>query len=95
MGFPDSSVGKEPTCNAGDPGSNPGWGCGFYRMMHGSVSDPSFCAFVHRVAFEEGSGPRVLLNPQARGLAGLPTQVQLWGPSAQAKVTAPPDSGGR
>ena len=23
-GFPDSSVGKEPTCNAGDPGSIPG-----------------------------------------------------------------------
>ena len=22
-GFPDSSVGKEPTCNAGDPGSIP------------------------------------------------------------------------
>ena len=25
-GFPDSSVGREPTCNAGDPGSIPGWG---------------------------------------------------------------------
>ena len=25
-GFPDSSVGKESACNAGDPGSNPGWG---------------------------------------------------------------------
>ena len=24
MGFPDSSVGKESTCNAGDPGSIPG-----------------------------------------------------------------------
>ena len=23
--FPDSSVGKESTCNAGDPGSVPGW----------------------------------------------------------------------
>ena len=23
-GFPDSSVGKEPTCHAGDPGSTPG-----------------------------------------------------------------------
>ena len=23
MGFPDSSVGKEPACNAGDPGSIP------------------------------------------------------------------------
>ena len=26
MGFPESSVGKEPTCNAGDPGSIPGSG---------------------------------------------------------------------
>ena len=26
MGFPDSSVGKEFTCNAGDPGSIPGLG---------------------------------------------------------------------
>ena len=25
-GFPDSSVGKESTYNAGDPGSIPGWG---------------------------------------------------------------------
>ena len=26
MGFPDSSVGKESGCNAGDPGSIPGLG---------------------------------------------------------------------
>ena len=26
MGFPDSSVGKESTCNAGDPGLIPGSG---------------------------------------------------------------------
>ena len=26
QGFPDSSVGKESTCNAGDPGSIPGFG---------------------------------------------------------------------
>ena len=26
VGFPDSSVGKESTCNAGHPGSIPGWG---------------------------------------------------------------------
>ena len=26
LGFPDSSVGKEPACNAGDPGSIPGSG---------------------------------------------------------------------
>ena len=26
MGFPGSPDGKESTCNAGDPGSIPGWG---------------------------------------------------------------------
>ena len=26
IGFPDSSVGKESSCNAGDPGLIPGWG---------------------------------------------------------------------
>ena len=26
LGFPDSSVGKDSTCNAGDPGLIPGWG---------------------------------------------------------------------
>ena len=26
LGFPDSSVGKESACSAGDPGSNPGLG---------------------------------------------------------------------
>ena len=26
LSFPDSSIGKEPACNAGDPGLIPGWG---------------------------------------------------------------------
>ena len=26
VGFPDSSIGKESACNAGDPSSNPGSG---------------------------------------------------------------------
>ena len=26
VGFPHSSVSKEPACSAGDPGSIPGWG---------------------------------------------------------------------
>ena len=30
--------------------------------MHGGVSDPSFCVFIHRVAFEEVSGHRVLMK---------------------------------
>ena len=42
---------------------------GSLRTVHGVGSAPSCCAFTHRVAFEEGSGPRVLLNsgPGNRG----------------------------
>ena len=32
MGFPGSSAGKEPTCNAGDPGGIPGSGRFPWRM---------------------------------------------------------------
>ena len=46
---------------------------GSFRMMHGVVSAPSCCAFTHRVAFEEGSGPRVLLKsgPGNRGRSAV------------------------
>ena len=42
---------------------------GSLRKMHGRGSAPSCCAFTHRVAFEEGSGPRFLLKsgPGNRG----------------------------
>ena len=42
---------------------------GSLQTMHGGVGAPSSCAFTHRVAFEEGSGPRVLLKcrPLNRG----------------------------
>ena len=48
-------------------------------MMHGSVSDPSFCAFVHRVTFEEVSGHQVLLKsgPGNRGLSACDTPTSL------------------
>ena len=36
--------------------------CRFFQTMHGGVSDPSICAFIHRVAFEEVSGHRVLIK---------------------------------
>ena len=36
-------------------------------MMHGSVSDPSFCAFVHRVAFEEVCWRGALFGIVAQG----------------------------
>ena len=39
---------------------------GSLRTMHGGGSAPSCCAFTHRVAFEEGPGPRVLLSKTFR-----------------------------
>ena len=36
LGFPDSSVGKESTCNAGDPGWIPGSG----RSAGGAIGYP-------------------------------------------------------
>ena len=51
---------------------------GCLRTMHGVGSAPSCCAFTHRVAFEEGSGPRVLLRsgPGNRGRSTCgPTHV--------------------
>ena len=48
---------------------------GSFRTMHGGGSAPSCCAFTHRVAFEEGSGPRVLLKsgPGNRGRSACGT----------------------
>ena len=48
---------------------------GSLRTMHGGGSAPSFCAFPHRFAFEEGSGPRVLLKggPGNRGRSACGT----------------------
>ena len=48
---------------------------GSFWMMHGGVSAPSCCAFTHRVAFEEVSGPRVLLKsgPGNRGRSACGT----------------------
>ena len=51
--------------------------CGiwFFQTMHGGVSDPSICAFIHRVAFEEVSGHRVLMKsgPGYRGRSAFGT----------------------
>ena len=38
---------------------------GSLRTMHEGGSAPSCCAFTHRVAFEEGSGPRLESNPES------------------------------
>ena len=42
--------------------------------MHGGGSAPSCCAFTHRVAFEEGSGPQGLLKsgPGSKGSLQIP-----------------------
>ena len=49
--------------------------CGFFRTMHGGVSAPSCCAFIHRVTFEEVTGHRDLINsgPGNRGLSACGT----------------------
>ena len=46
-----------------------------FSQMHGGISAPSCCAFIHRVAFEEVSGHRVLLKcgPGNRGLSACCT----------------------
>ena len=43
LGFPDSSIGKESTCNAGDPGSIPG--LGRYTGERGRLPTPVFLGF--------------------------------------------------
>ena len=46
MGFPDSSVGKESACNAGDPGLIPGWG----RSSGEGIGYPLQCPWTSFVA---------------------------------------------
>ena len=46
MGFLDSSVGKEPTCNAGDPGLIPGLG----RSTGEGIGYPLQYSWAFRVA---------------------------------------------
>ena len=46
MGFPDSSVGKESTCNAGDPGSTPGG----RRAVGEGIGYPIQCSWASLVA---------------------------------------------
>ena len=56
-GFPDSSVGKESTCNAGDLGSIPGSGRSAgegkdYPLQYSGLENSIDC-LVHRVAKSE------------------------------------------
>ena len=45
LGFPDSSIGKESTCNAGDPGSIPKSG----RSTGERLGNPLKCSWVSLV----------------------------------------------
>ena len=57
------------------PLSNCVWNLQVFQTMHGGVSDPSFFVYIHRVAFEEVSGHRVLIKsgPGNRGLSACVT----------------------
>ena len=56
--------------------------------MHGGVSDPSFCVFIHRVAFEEVSGHRVLMK------SGLGNRGRsAFGTTHVASLEFPPETG--
>ena len=61
---------------------------GSLRSMHGGGSAPSCCAFTHRVAFKEGSGPRFLLKsgPGNRGRSAC-------GPTHVARLEFPRETG--
>ena len=45
LGFPDSSVGKESACNAGDPGSIPGSGRLEDTLRRDRLPTPLFLGF--------------------------------------------------
>ena len=62
--------------------------CGCFRTMHGGVGAPSCCAFPHRVAFEEVSGPRVLLQ-SGQGNRGR----SAWGTTRVARLEFPLETG--
>ena len=54
MGFPDSSVGKESTCNAGDPGLIPGLGRSAGKGI-GYLLDYSLASLVAQLRLNEFS----------------------------------------
>ena len=75
MGFPHSSVGKESTCNTGDPGSTPGSG----RSTGEGIGYP----FQYSLAFLGSAGKESTCNAEVRSLGwedswrreSLPTPV--------------------
>ena len=65
------------------------------RTMPGGGSAPSCCAFTHRVAFEEGSGPRVLLKG-GPGNRGRSVKLKsLWAAVLESGPDCPPAPSGQ
>ena len=83
MGFPDSSVGKESTCNTRDPGSNPGLGR-YIHWRRDRLPSLVFLGFPCGSASKEfacnvgelGSIPGLGRSP-GKG-KGYPVQILVW-----------------
>ena len=105
MGFPDSSVGKESTCNAGDPGSIPGSGISGgegigYPLQYSGLGNSMDCIF-HGVAkrrtrlstfhLQGVAGAHHLIGWRPDGNEGL-TLPKRIPPVASAGASAPPVS---
>jgi len=63
LGFPGGSDGKESSCNAGDPGSIPGWG---RSLEKGMATHSSILAW--RIAWTEELGRLQSMGSQRVGL---------------------------
>ena len=55
LGFPDSSVGKESTCNAGDPGSIPGLLSSLPLPMSSSQVSGSLALLIQALSLAPGN----------------------------------------
>ena len=64
MGFPDGLDSKESICNAGDPGSIPGWG----RSLEKGMAAPS-SILVWRIPWKEEPGKLQSMKSQRVGHA--------------------------
>ena len=79
MGFPDSSVGKESACNAGDPGSIPGLGRSpgeekGYSLQYSGLENSMDC--IVQFSSVAQSCP-TLCGPMNCSTPGLPVHHQL------------------
>ena len=73
-GFPHSSVGKESACNAGDPGSIPGWG-GSTGEGIGYPLQYSWASLVAQLVKNPPAMPETWVGKIPWGRVRLPTPV--------------------